>query len=85
MHKTIIIMKCCKLKYAIYRRENGFVIMVEKTQRRQTERVRFFLCENKEKCIGLFRRLYTAKVTPMSVAYILEDEGFCFTNIDNLF
>lgn len=72
-----------KILYMLEKCQDGYVLCVEKTTPNEKERVSFFINSSQSDCDELVRKLWACKVTPMSVEYILIDEGFDYKIIKN--
>lgn len=74
--KKIRTYKNYTLLYDLQKDEGGYILSIEKSGSSGTEKSAYFVsgpeCELKE----LLCRLWRCGVTPMSLVYILEDEGY---------
>ncbi len=71
-----------KLMYSLEKNENGYLLIVEKICNTEKSSVKFLIEESYERCEVLLKKLWSCKVTPMSIEYILEDEKISFKIIN---
>lgn len=64
------------LIYDLQRDGNGFVLSIEKSCSEGTEKSSYLIFASECEMVQLTLRLWRSGVTPMSLVYILEDEGY---------
>lgn len=64
------------LIYDLQKEGNGYVLSIEKSCSEGTEKSSYLIFANEYELVQLTLRLWRSGVTPMSLVYILEDEGY---------
>ncbi len=71
------------LVYDLEREQNGFVFSIEKNSASGVEKSSYMVFGAESELKGLLCRLWRCGVTPMSLVYILEDEGYLPKPVEN--
>lgn len=71
------------LVYDLEREQNGFVFSIEKNSASGIEKSSYMVFGAESELKGLLCRLWRCGVTPMSLVYILEDEGYLPKPVEN--
>ncbi len=71
------------LLYDAHREDGGYLFSIEKSGNSGIEKSTYFVHGSEHEFNDLLFRLWRSGVTPMSLVYILEDEGYIPREVDN--